>query len=218
MKTILLTLLIACVQPGCSYRSLPSDNRGTPIPVRTENRGVAGFKKLYIANNFAAEITVGGDFNVSVEGEDRFLELLTTKVADDTLTVSLQQKFSSDLKLPVKISMPALTELEVAGRSSAVVTGERGDSIKLTANGATSIKISGEVKALRAHGYGASRIDAEQLKTVSADVEAVGVANMIVSPSATLKARTAGNSSVVYTGNPKVENSSSDTSKVTKKE
>jgi hypothetical protein len=218
MKKLALLLMAFCFLPACQYNSLPSDVKNANVSTsRVETRDVNGFTKVLIANNIAAEITAGPDFSVTIEGDDNLLKIVSTVVEDGLLTVALKEKFARSTRVAVKISMPELKELEVAGTSTTIVNGAKGDKLRLQANGATKIKATGEVKELEAHAYGAGLIDAEALKTKTADVEALGTSNVIVSPSASLKARTAGLSVVTYTGDPKVEKTTSNDSKVVKK-
>lgn len=210
---ILIAMLGACAQPPTN------SNKVTPSGVdKTETLVLSGFTGLQVANNIELEITVGPDFNVSVEGDGNIVDTLSTSLEDKTLILGLKQKFARGTRVKIKISMPALTELELAGASTAVVTGVKGESLKLTGNGATRMRVTGEVKALEAIANGGSTIEAEELKTSTAKVQALGVSGVIVSPSVSLNAITNGMSKVQYTGNPKVEKTTADTSSVVKKE
>lgn len=212
-----LILLIFVLLPACSYNSLAPANKNTST-AKTESLPVADFQGVKVANNIALELTVGADFGLLVEGDQNLVNRVSTKVEEGRLTIALSEDFPRNTRLAVKVTMPELKELEVSGASTAVVTGAKGEKVRLQANGATNIKISGEVKTLEAHAYGGSVIDAEALKVATADVEALGGTTVTVSPSVSLKAVTAGVSTVLYTGAPKVEKHSSSTSSVKKKE
>lgn len=217
MKKILPLLLLFTLIPACNYNSLSSANKNANI-LKTEARPASGFQAVKIANNFAVEIAVGPDFDVSVEGDENLVNMVSTKVEEGALTIALAEKFSRSTKVAVKVTMPELKELEVSGGSTAIVTGAKSEKLRLQANGATNIRISGDVRSLEAHAYGGSVIDAEALKAQTAEVEALGETSIIVSPAKSLRAVTAGMSKVFYTGDPKVEKYSSSTSSVTKKE
>jgi Putative auto-transporter adhesin, head GIN domain len=217
-KSAIILLVFNFVFTGCKFNSLPSGITNANTTVRTEARDVSGFKVVRVANNFDLELTVGAPFNVSVEGDDTLIAMVSTKVEEEELIVALDKKFSRSTKVAIKISMPELKELEMSGGSIARVTGVKGDAFRVQANGATRIKLSGEVKALDAHAYGASVIDAEGLKSTSAEVEALGATNVTVSPSATLNVVAKGMATVFYTGDPKIEKTLSNTSSVKKKE
>lgn len=216
-KILLLILTISIFLPACRYNSLQSKTTNANTTVRSEVRDVSGFRTVRLGNNFALELTAGAPYNFSVEGDDALIGMVSTKVQDEELMISLDKKYSRDTKVLVKISMPELTELETSGGSTALVTGMKGDALKLLANGATAIKISGEVKMLEAHGYGGSKIIADGLKLTDADVEAFGTAMVTLSPTGKLKALTKGVAVIEYTGNPKIEKVSPDTN-VRKKE
>lgn len=216
-KALLLTLAFSILLPACRYNSLPSGTTNANTTVRTDVRDVSGFKTVRLGNNFALELTVGAPYSFSVEGDDALLGMISTKVQDEELMISLDKKFSRSTKAVVKVSMPELKELETSGGSTALVTGVKGDALKLLANGATAIRISGEVRTLDAHGYGASRIEAADLKLTDADVEALGTASVTLAPTGRLRAMTKGVAVVEYTGNPKIEKVTPETN-VKKKE
>lgn len=218
MKKLLPIFLALSLLPACNYNSLSQANKNTGSAVKTEARPASGFLGVKVANNIALQLTVGADFDVSVEGDENLVKMITTVVEEGHLIIALGEKFPRSTRVAVKVSMPELKELEVSGGSTAVVTGAKSEKLRLQANGATNIKISGDVRELDAHAYGASVIDAEALKAVTATVEALGSATVTVSPSTLLKARTMGIANVSYTGDPKVEKSSTNTSSVKKKE
>ncbi len=76
-------------------------------------------------------------------------------------------------------------------------------TLTLLAPGASKIKISGEVKNLNANASGASGIDAENLKTENAEVEASGASSATVAPTGELNANASGASGIIYAGEPK---------------
>ena len=99
--------------------------------------------------------------------------------------------------------MPELINLDLSGASTANVSGEKTDSLKLNATGASKIKIDGEVKSVEALASGASGIDAENLKVENAKANASGASKITVSPTGDLDAEASGASSVNYTNEPK---------------
>lgn len=220
MKLILLLLSLiltsACPQ---SKPQQPANKSTLSGVVKTEVREVSGFQKVSIGGNMLVELTSGAPaFNVTLEGDETHLSLTRTEIdADGALVVELKEKLPRSNQVKVRISMPDLTELEIKGTSSAQVTGAHGDGLLVRAVGGSKVKIDGRVKSLTASTHGVSSIDAEALNAQTAEVEAAGATSIIVSPSVSLKAVTAGISTVVYTGDPKIEKTTSDTSTVKKK-
>ena len=217
-RLIFFVLAFTFLLTGCKFNSLPSGLTNANTTVRTEVRDLSGFKTVRLANNFDLQLTVGAPFSVSFEGDDTLIGMVTTKIEEEELSIALDKKFSRSTKVAVKVSMPELKELETSGGSTAVVTGVKGEALRVQANGETKVKLTGEVKALDAHVYGASVVDASALKSTSAEVEALGATNVTVSPSATLKVVGKGMATVFYTGDPKIEKTLSNTSSVKKKE
>lgn len=99
--------------------------------------------------------------------------------------------------------MPELLSLELWGASEATVTKAKSDSLKIQAGGTSAVKIDGETKSLTATANGASKIDAENLKTENAEVKAAGTSEIIVSAENDLNAEAFGASTIYYLGEPK---------------
>jgi len=214
----LLLILTWVLLPGCGPQKPAAPNRPSASgSIKTESREVGAFQAVHIGGNITADITVGEGFGVTLEGDDNIVDMMKTEVENEMLRIDLKQKLSRDIRVKVTISMPALRELEVISTSTANVKGVKSDSLVLRAIAGSKITISGEAARLEAHAAGVSAIDAEALRTQTAEVEAVGATAVVVFPAVSLKATTAGSATVTYTGNPKVEKNSSDSSTVKKK-
>lgn len=186
--------------------------------LRSEVRNVSGFKEIKAGGAVNLEVAVQKDFGLTIEADDNLLEQITTEVNGDTLVISAKDRISTKNKVNIKIAMPELTEMDISGASTAVVTSVKTDSLNLEATGASKIKIEGEVKSLEANASGASGIDAENLRTENADVDSSGASSVTVSPANELKAEASGASSVLYAGEPKnIQQNASGASSIKKK-
>jgi hypothetical protein len=99
--------------------------------------------------------------------------------------------------------MPELNAIQLWGASEATITKVKSQSIKIQAGGSSALKIDGETKSLTANAEGASKIDAENLKSEKAEVKAAGASQITVSASTDLDAKAFGASTVFYIGDPK---------------
>lgn len=220
MKKIILVIFAAVLLIGlvssCSIENIGGiEGSGK---AKTETRNLSGFKKIKAGSAMNLEITAQKDFSVTVEADDNLLEHIKTEVSGETLTISTKGRISSKTKFNIKISMPELVDADISGASGATITNVKTDSLKLDANGASKIKIDGEVKSLKATASGASGIDAENLKTENADAEASGASNITVSPTNELDAEASGASTVLYTNEPKnIKQNASGASTIKKK-
>lgn len=213
MVVVLIGLLSAY---GCSIVNIKGvEGSGN---AKSETRNVSDFKK--IEANGAVELTIDAqkDFSVEIEADDNLLQMIKTEVSGNTLKISTDGKISPKTKISLKISMPELSGLDLNGASGAVVSNVKTDSMKLVANGASKIKISGTAAKLESDANGASTIDAEGLTVTDADVKANGASKTTVSAVNDLKADANGASTIYYTGEPKnLQPNSSGASSVKKK-
>lgn len=185
---------------------------------KTETRSVSGFEKINANGAVNMEIAVGKDFSVTVEADDNILEHIKTETNGDTLRIYSEGRLSTKTKINVKISMPELSAMDINGASTAIVSNANSDSLELKANGASKIKIDGQVKDLDANANGASTIDAETLKAENADVDSNGASTVTVFASNDLKADASGASTIYYAGEPEnIKQSSSGASSIKKK-
>ena len=170
---------------------------------KSEKRNVSGFKEVNAEGAINLEIVAQKDFSLEVEADDNLLPNIKTEVNGDTLKIFTNDKISSKTKIVVKISMPEVTSLDISGASGAAVSFAKTDTLKLVANGASKIKIDGQINTLNSDASGASSIDAENLKVENADVEASGASSVTVSATNELKADAFGASTIYYTIEPK---------------
>lgn len=185
--------------------------------LKSETRKVSGFKKIKAGGAVKLEIVVQKDFSVSVEADDNLLPVILTEVEGDTLKISTKEKISTN-NITVKITMPELVDLDISAANAATVSAVKTEYLKINANGASIVKISGEVKNLDVNANGASGIDAENLKTENAVVEASGASSVTVAPTNELNAKASGASSITYIGEPKnIKQNASDVSSIKKK-
>ena len=170
--------------------------------MRSEKREVSGFSKIDGSGAINVEISMQETFSVEVEADDNLLEYIKTEVDGDTLKIYSEGRLSRQNPVNVKIGMPSINGLEIAGASKANVANVTGAEISLSANGASRINISGEVKNLQSKANGASAIEAESLKTENAEVKVNGASKTIVFATNDLIAKANGASRITYVGEP----------------
>ena len=205
MKKIFSTIFFACFIVSMSACSLSNpDGKKGAEKYASEKRNEFGFREIKAGNAVILIISVQEEFGISVEGDENLLKDVKTEVEGETLTISTKgNKISPTNKIRLKISMPELLSLELWGASEATVTKAKSDALKIQAGGTSVIKIDGETKSLTATANGASRIDAENLKSENAEVKTAGTSEIIVFASNDLNAEAFGASTVYYAGEPK---------------
>jgi hypothetical protein len=205
MKKIISAFFFACLvvsMAACGLQN--SDGKKIAGKYASEPRNEFGFREIKAGNAVILIITVQEEFAITVEGDERLLKDVKTEVEGETLIISTKgNKISPTNKIRLKISMPELLNLELWGASEATVTKAKSDSLKIQAGGTSVVKIDGETKSLAAMANGASKIDAEDLKTENAGVKTAGTSEITVFASNELNAEAFGASTVYYLGEPK---------------
>lgn len=141
---------------------------------------------------------------MTVEGEEKLFGDVKTQVEGETLIISTKGGISPSNKIRLKISMPELLSLELWGASEAALTNAKSDSLKIQTGGTSVIKIDGATKSLTATANGASKIDAEKLKSEKTQANAAGSSEITIFATEELNARALGASLIFYAGEPKI--------------
>ena len=177
---------------------------------KSESRDVSGFKAIKVRGALNIEVVAQKDFSISVEADDNLLEHIKTEIDNGTLEIWSEGRISPRTSIKVKISMPEVDAVDIAGASNVVVSNVKSDSIRVEVRGASKVKIDGEATNLKSEASGASKIDAENLVVENAEVEANGASKAIVQANNEIKADASGASKIYYSGNPKniIEHSS----------
>lgn len=201
LRFLLFTVLLTALFTGCGFNRSGS---GNSEKYASEKRNDFGFREIKAGNNVVLIIAVQEDFDITVEGEEKLFKDVKTEVVGEMLVISTKGAISSSNKIRLKISMPELLNLELWGSSEATVTNAKSDSLKLQTGGSSTLKIDGTAKSLTATANGASKIDAENLKTEKAQANAAGSGELTIFATEELIAEAVGASIIFYAGEPKI--------------
>lgn len=219
MRNFLLLVVLAVSLTACgSIKNDGAEGTKGSGNVKTETRNLSGFKKIKADSAVALEVSFKPEYSVTLEGDDNILPQFTTEVDGDKLIITSKGKVTTQSRVKVRITMPELTFLDLNGAVDATVTGVKGENLEVDANGASRLKIDGEVRELDADATGASKFGGDDLKVENAKVKANGASYIIVNASGELKAEANGASGIMYIGEPrKLEQQSAGASSITKK-
>lgn len=137
--------------------SLGAEGSGIPETVTYD---VESFDEVDLSNSFNGEITVvEGPPSVEVTVDDNLVEKLRVEVDGDELNVDIKGNSIDFGVVPtVIISMPNITELDLSGGSSAVVTGVDTPSFKVDLSGGSDAEVDGAVENLVIDGSGGASL------------------------------------------------------------
>ena len=174
--------------------------------VITETRTVEAFEAISVSNAIDVRIEVGRDHSVVLEGDDNLVEIVRTRVDGSTLRIDNQPGRSFVFgSVTARLTMPALTGIDVSGSSSVRADGIDGGTIDLDVSGSGSIDLSGTASNLEADIYGSGSIDGAALAVDNADISVSGSGSVIVAVDNALRAGISGSGSIEYIGNPSIQ-------------
>ncbi|MEM1124843.1 MAG: head GIN domain-containing protein [Bacteroidota bacterium] len=195
--------------------------------LKTKRLAVADFRKIEIEGSFKVILTQGEPF-VEIEAEENIVDLFTARVDRKWLQIKAQEGYTlqPSQSITIRIGFEELYKIEAYGLSTLTIPDEVtfGD-VALNLHGATGLEIANmtaqklnvrlhgasictlagraEVLEAKVSGTGTLEIEALESPTGKVEVNGAGVANVNVTEH--LHARTNGNGTINYLGNPTVE-------------
>jgi hypothetical protein len=168
--------------------------------LKTEKRNVGSFTSISTEGAFDIEIVCQKPQDLEVAGDDNILPLVTTEVSNDVLYVKNLRDYSTSKPLTLRISVPDLVGIHSTGAGTMEVSGVKNDKLEIEVNGAPTITVSGETKALKIDANGAGQIDTNKLRAARVEVDSKGVSGVEVYATEQLDATVSGPSHVIYRG------------------
>jgi Putative auto-transporter adhesin, head GIN domain len=174
--------------------------------MKTEKRELAAFKGIETGGAFNLEITCQKPQSVEIQADDNLLPLVEAEVRDGVLHVDTKENYHSNKLITLRISVPDLNHVTIAGAGNVHITGIKNDKFEVSATGAAKMQLSGETKSVSIDNSGAGLIDAHDLRAPKADVKLSGAGQVEVYASDQLDVSISGVGRVKYSGQPKVVN------------
>jgi hypothetical protein len=146
------------------------------------------------------------------------LPLVSTEVSNNVLHIRNLRGYSVSEPIALRISAPDLAGIYASGAGTIEVSGLKNEKFEIDANGAPTIKASGETKVLKIDANGAGKIDAHRLRGARVEVDSKGVSRVEVYAAELLEVTVSGPSQVVYEGDAVVKKTVNGPGSVEKKE
>jgi hypothetical protein len=205
MRKIALLLLITVLLSGC-HGGMHARVKGSGKR-EVQNRQIASFTSISTEGAFTIEVTCQKEPRLEVEGDDNILSLVRTEVSNNVLKVSNSGSYSTDDPITIRISVPNLEELTVAGAGKIDIRGMKNERFKIDAEGAPTINVAGSTNLVDIHSNGAGRIYTNDLRAARAVVNSNGASQVELDVREHLDVTVNGPSSVTYKGDPVVNKS-----------
>jgi hypothetical protein len=200
MKKIYLPLvaLIALSVAGCWPGVSGSGH------IVDDKRPVTDFSDINAGGMFQIEWHPGSP-SLTITTDDNLLKYIESRVEGTTLRLDSSEHVMRTRHIKVLVTSPRFTGARLSGAVRFTATQLTGPKFYLETSGASRINLSGTVDELIGEMSGATRLEAEDLHTKSADIDLSGASRAKVFASETLRVSISGAGKVTYFGHPKVE-------------
>jgi len=220
-STLLVSLVIlsGCERPETGSERESRESRQTREHRReaasesksyvAETRDIESFESIELRGAAELDINVGPAASVNLNGSERTLKQVETRVSGDKLIINVSKSrgwFGDGGHLKVSITTPKLTKLESNGAGDIEIHGLNGGEQTLELAGAHNVKAYGHVDELKIELSGAGNVDYRNVVAAKARVKVNGAGNVEVHATESLRAEVNGVGAVRYSGDPaKVE-------------
>ncbi|QYG00847.1 MULTISPECIES: head GIN domain-containing protein [Massilia] len=169
-------------------------------------RNVTPFKTIDARGPVSLVVEVGKTHSVRVEGNQKFIERVTTEVVNGELRLGFEDKNTNNINIKdgerVVVTMPELASFRGEGAGLMVLNNVRGEHFDVNYRGAGSLQMNGRVGHLRLNAEGVGEVVAKDLVAQDADVTFRGIGEVSVHAKNRLNASVQGLGNLTYYGKP----------------
>lgn len=215
--------LMALSTSACAYMDSDEERRvedeagavaGTPAggsgATTTRSYAVSGFTGIVAAGSDKIEVTRGDAFSVSATGDPAVLDRLLIRVRDGELEIRRRRggPLNHSGNALVRVTMPALDEVTVAGSGDVSADRVSGDDVEITVAGSGNVVLAAvEVRKLEMTIAGSGKVEASgTAEEIEATIAGSGdiVAPALTAARADISIAGSGNIAMTVTGNAEV--------------
>lgn len=197
-KITILWVLLAVGSYGCDF-GVP----GSGVSA-TEVRTLENFNRVRFYGSGSAFITIGAPRSFEITGDDNLLPLIETRVQDGALIIEPNQSINPVVELVVRIGIPDLRGVTLAGSADAEITGITGEEFAIDISGSGDAIAAGSTDRFSATINGAGNVKATDLQASEASISISGSGDVEVHTTDDLEVTVMGSGSVRYRGDPKI--------------
>ncbi|PSB20405.1 DUF2807 domain-containing protein [Phormidesmis priestleyi ULC007] len=199
---VALSLLSGCFNIG------NNGVRGSGI-VKTQSRRVGEFSSISFKSVGKVTVQQTGKESLTITADDNILPLLESRVADNTLYLTLAKDGKMNPTKPIEfvVQVKSLESLSTDGVGSIEAQGIQGKRLAVEMDGVGEVTIVGSADTLDLSLSGVGSFQGEAFKTKQATVRNSGVGSAVVNVSQQLDTHLSGVGSIEYVGSPQVRKS-----------
>jgi hypothetical protein len=213
MKRLISFAIAALALTSCTENADPG-----PIQEQEKDYTITDFDRLEMTAALNVTVVEGSEYSVKVRGDRRDIDDLEVNMTGSKLRMSFKTPghgYNRQYTTFVMITMPSLNGVSYSGAVTSNISGFSSDAgLDVNLSGASKLNISGTVVDLQAVASGASELNAFDLQTSTATVEASGASKIKVQTTQKLNANASGASEIKYRGTPELHVSVSGASEV----
>jgi len=216
MKRVAIVLvLVMFIAAGCKHHMGSVHGSGKR---ELQKRDVSPFTSISAQGAFNINVVCQKNQSLEIEGDDNILPLIVTEVSGGVLRLKSTKEYSVSEPMQIKISVPNIDGLNVAGAGTIEVSDLKNDKFEIDSEGAPQIKVSGSTKVVDIDTSGAARIDTHSLHAAKGVVDSKGVSKIDVDVKDQLDVTISGPSVITYQGDPSINKTIHGPGKIVRRE
>jgi hypothetical protein len=171
-------------------------------------RSMPAFTSISVQGPINVTVDAGKAQSLTVRGDRRFIDDLSTDVVNGELRLRLRDKKTRSWQGSphVVVTVPALRAVDVEGTGEIKLNQIRGERLDVNYRGVGDMAINGEVKTFRMQAAGVGEVNAKALDANDVDVTFHGIGEVRVTARNRLDAVVQGMGNLTYYGKPRTVN------------
>jgi hypothetical protein len=214
-RALFLMALVVALS-GCKKEkddSLP----GSGVQAK-KTRSVPPFKRVWAGYLLRVSIKVGENGPLELKGDDNLLDHVRSRVENGVLKLDMDTMVRTKMPLEVTLATAELEGVTSVVTAKVTVQGLKARGFEARAAGAASITAQGVAESLTVSGNGATQVDLTEVAAASAVVRVEKAATVRLGYLEKLDVTASGVSSVIYQGEPVIQQNLQKPARLIKKE
>src|SRR6266581_2216284 len=194
--TIAFLAGLVLVAAGCRWGGIMGNGH-----IVTDTRSVSDFSEIEADGGFQIEWRSGAP-SLSITTDENLLRYISNENTDHRLRLHSRGNLWPTHHITVAISTPTRLGAKLIGAARLTAKQLSGRNFAIESTGAAKVMLDGNVDDLVTDMTGASKLEADELKTKTAEISSTGASHAEVAVTETLKVSITGAGKVIYSGNP----------------
>lgn len=195
----LLILPLMILIAGCQSSVLTKTGSGRIVE---DFRELVPFSQVVVTGTFNIEIVRDSLHYVVVELDDNLTPYVKTSVAEGSLHILTEERFTNFVPARLVIGSPYISHIRTQGNHKLVAAGIDNDILEIKSTGTMHMELAGLVDQLNLVLDGRSVVNAGALEALYVTLQSSGISTSTVNAVRTIRAEGTGSTRVWYVGTP----------------